>query len=636
MEDLKHVFKENYLRYASYVILDRAIPELNDGLKPVQRRILWMLYLMDDGKLHKVANVAGQTMALHPHGDAPITDALVNLANKGFLLDRQGNFGNPSTGDPSAASRYIETRLSELARETLFNPQLTTFIASYDGRNKEPVSLPAKIPLLLMQGAEGIAVGMATKILPHNFNELLEAEIALLNKEEITLHPDFPSGGLMDVSEYSGGKGKIRLRANIEIVDDKTLRVKEICYGTTTESLIRSIDEAAKKGKIKIESINDYTAEKIEIDIALPRGQHANEVLEALYGFTECEVTLHPQMVMIKEERPWEGTVEEVLGHHVILLQGYLKQELEIEKAEILEKIFRKLLEEIFIENRLYKKIEEVKTFEKIHATLEKSLEPFHEQLTRMPTGEDRDNLLAIPIRRISVYDQEKNRSDIALLKERLAEIDKHLKNIKKFTITYLRGLLGKYGEFFQRKTVVQKFGEVDVKKLSEKKVKICYDEATGYLGMKVSSKACIECLNTEKIQVLFEDGSFTVMNIPEKKYIHTQEAKAMWIGPADRSTILNVIYVDKKTGFAYASRFIVKQFILDKIYKYLPDDTTLAYISSKEKETVELAFKPKGKIKVKNLAFEFSDVAVKKVGARGVRIANAPLKEVKQPEVEV
>lgn len=630
MEDLKHLFKENYLKYASYVILDRAIPELTDGLKPVQRRILWMLFLMDDGKLHKVANVAGQTMALHPHGDAPITDALVNLANKNFLLDKQGNFGNPFTGDPAAASRYIETRLSDLARETLFNRELTEFIASYDGRAQEPVTLPAKIPLLLMQGAEGIAVGMATKILPHNFTELLEAEIALLNKQEITLYPDFPSGGTMDISEYSGGKGKIRLRAKIDIVDDKTLFIREICYGTTTESVIRSIDEAAKKGKIKIDAINDYTAEKIEIEITLPRGQHANDVIEALYGFTECEVTLHPQMVMIKQEHPWEGTVEEVLAHHVELLQGYLKKELEIEKGQIIEKIFRKLLEEIFIENRLYKKIEEMKTFEKIHTTLEKSLEPFYDQLTRVPNQEDRDHLLAIPIRRISAYDQEKNRSDIAALKERLQEIEKHLKNIKKYTIAYLKSLLAKYGDIFSRKTKMGSFAEVDVKKLSEKKIKVCYDQETGYLGTKVPAKTCIECMNTDKLQVIFEDGTITVMNIPEKKYIHTQEGKVVWIGPADRATTINIIYRDKKTGFAYAGRFIVKQFILDKVYKYLPENTELVHISSKPKESVEITFKPKGKIKVKTLAFELSEVAIKKVGARGMKIANAPLKHVK------
>lgn len=630
MEDLKYLFRENFLRYASYVILDRAIPELIDGLKPVQRRILWTLFLMDDGKLHKVANVAGQTMALHPHGDGPITEALVNLANKGYLLDAQGNFGNPLTGDPAAASRYIETRLSELAKETLFNPKLTLFSPSYDSRANEPVFLPAKIPLLLMQGAEGIAVGMTTKIFPHNFNELLEAQIALLKGEKITLYPDFSSGGLMDISEYEGGKGKIRLRAKIEISDDKTLLIKQICYGTTTESLIKSIDEAAKKGKLKIDSINDYTAENIEIEIKLPRGQYAHEVIDALYAFTECEMTLHPQMLAIKEKLPWEGTAETILENHLFLLQSYLRQELEIERNEILEKVFRKLLEQIFIENRLYKKIEESKTYEKIHAALEKGLEPFYEQLNRIPEQADREYLLSIPIRRISIYDQEKNRSDIAELKDRIVQIEKNLKNLKKFTIAYLSDLLKKYGEYFPRKTEIQSFGEVDVKKLSVKKVKVSYDEKTGYLGTKVTGKS-MECLNSDKLLILFQDGSYSVMNIPEKQYIHTQGSHAVWICVADRKSVVNVIYKDNATDFAYAKRFIVKQFILEKSYRYLPENTQLAFISVAEEEKVQLSFKPKGKIKGKTLAFEFSDVAVKGVDTKGVRIANTPLKGIEE-----
>lgn len=372
MDDVKYFFKDNYLRYASYVILDRAIPHAIDGLKPVQRRILWTLFQMNDGKLHKVANVAGQTMALHPHGDAPIIDALVHIANKGFLFDTQGNFGNPFTGDPAAAARYIETRLTALALETLFNPQLTEFSPSYDGRASEPVVLPAKIPLLLMQGAEGIAVGMTTKILPHNFSELLEAEIAILEEKPFELLPDFPSGGIMDPSEYDQGRGKLKLRTKIQILDEKTLVIKEICHGTTTESVIRSIDEAAKKGKIKIEAINDYTAEKIEIEIKLPRGQYAHKTIDQLFAFTDCEITLHPQMLMIKEGMPWEASVNEMLQFHTELLQGYLKAELEFERDRLLEKIFEKTLEQLFIENRLYKHIEEIGNYEKIHDTIEK------------------------------------------------------------------------------------------------------------------------------------------------------------------------------------------------------------------------------------------------------------------------
>ncbi|MFN4174005.1 MAG: DNA gyrase subunit A, partial [Parachlamydiaceae bacterium] len=327
MDDLKHQMKDYFLQYASYVILDRAIPNVFDGLKPVQRRILHTLYKMHDDKLHKVANVVGQTMQFHPHGDAPIYEALVNLSNKGYLLDQQGNFGNIFTGDPSAAARYIETRLSELARETMFNPDLTETVPSYDGRNQEPVVLPAKIPLLLMQGADGIAVGMATHILPHNFKELLEAEIAYLQGEKYKLVPDFPTGGILDASGYEKGKGKVKLRAKIDIVDPKTLVIREICYGTTTESLIKSIDEAAKRGKIKIEAINDYTASHVEIEIKLPRGQYAEELINGLYAFTECEVALNSQIIVIRDNRPWETDVHQILELHADTLVQYHRRE---------------------------------------------------------------------------------------------------------------------------------------------------------------------------------------------------------------------------------------------------------------------------------------------------------------------
>jgi topoisomerase IV subunit A len=367
MEDVKQLMRHHYLKYASYVILDRAIPNVFDGLKPVQRRILHTLWSMHDGKLHKVANVAGQTMAYHPHGDGPITEALVNMANKGFLLDQHGNFGNIFTGDPAAASRYIETRLSALAKETMFNPDLTQFIPSYDGRHQEPVCLPAKIPLLLMQGADGIAVGMSTHILPHNFVELLEAEIALLLEGRAKdILPDFPTGGIMDASDYQKGKGKIKLRAKIEIKDPKTLVIREICYGTTTETLIRSIDEAAKRGKIKIDAINDYTSEKVEIEIKLPRGTYAEDLINALYAYTECEVSLNSQMVLIKDDFPCEMDVQEILHLYVEKLQEYLKTELEIERNRLLEKIFDKTLEQIFIENRLYKKIESIGSYDSL------------------------------------------------------------------------------------------------------------------------------------------------------------------------------------------------------------------------------------------------------------------------------
>jgi len=629
MDDIKHLFKDNYLRYASYVILDRAIPYLTDGLKPVQRRILWTLFQMDDGKLHKVANVAGQTMALHPHGDAPITDALVNLANKGYLLDMQGNFGNPHTGDPSAAARYIETRLGSLAKETLFNPQLTEFIPSYDGRAKEPVVLPAKIPLLLMQGAEGIAVGMATKILPHNFVELLEAEIAILEGRSFEVLPDFPSGGFMDASEYDKGRGKIKLRAKIQIADEKTLVIKEICPSTTTESVIRSIEEAAKRGKIKIDSIYDYTAEKIEIEIKLPRGQYAQQAIDQLYAFTDCEVSISSQVLVIHKGLPWNTTVDEILQAHTELLKGYLQAELEFERDRLLEKIFEKTLEQIFIENRLYKKIEDLGTYEKIHATIDQSLKPFHKYLARIPTVEDRERLLSIPIRRISRFDIEKNQDDIKVLEKKLEEIEKNLKSLKRFTIKFLQGLLKKYGPLFPRRTQFCEIQELDKKVISEKTIKVGYDLESGFIGTKVNSETAFECSNLDKLLILYQDGNYIVHPIAEKQYIHSKTSSVVWIGIADKKTTFSVIYTDKK-GYPYAKRFIVKQFILSKNYEFLESDSSLKYISSHTGSILQLSFKPKLRQKVSSLEFSFEKVLIKGVSAKGIRIANKELKKVK------
>lgn len=634
MDDLKELFRKHYLTYASYVILDRAIPHMADGLKPVQRRILWTLFLMDDGKLHKVANVAGQTMALHPHGDAPIIDALVNLANKDFLLDKQGNFGNSATGDPPAAARYIETRLSQLAKETLFNKQLTSFLPSYDGRAEEPVTLPCKIPLLLMQGAEGIAVGMATKILPHNFCELLQAEIAYLEERPFKLLPDFPSGGILDGSGYDLGRGKVKLRAKIDIVDEKTLVIREICYGTTTESTIRSIDEAAKKGKIKIDAINDYTAEKIEIEIKLPRGQYANQVINTLYAFTDCEVSIHSQVLVIHDKMPLETTVDEVLKLHANSLMGYLKRELEIERDRLLEKIFEKSLERIFIENRLYKKIEEVPSLEKIHRTMEKSFEPFLAQLARVPTHEDREKLLSIPIRRISRFDLDKNREEIALMEEQVATLEKQLKNIKRFTIKYLQDLLKKYGTLFPRRTALGAIEELDVKEIGRKTIRVGYDPEGGFLGTRVSGKESIECSNYDKLLIFYEDGSYKVVPIPEKEYIHTQELPPVWIGVADKESILNVIYKDLKSQFPYAKRFVVKQFIMEKVYRFLDEGQKLGFIAAGKAPTVRLICK-KGAKKESFTLCAFEEYSIKGVTARGVRLTTSPLVRVENVNEE-
>ncbi len=620
---MKQQMREHFIQYASYVILDRAIPNVVDGLKPVQRRILETLWRQSDEKLHKVANIVGQTMQLHPHGDAPIYEALVNLANKGYLLDKQGNFGSLYTGDPAAAARYIETRLSPLARETLFNPDITEKIPSYDGRNAEPVTLPAKIPLLLMQGAEGIAVGMATRILPHNFTELLEAEIAFLEGRNFKVFPDFPTGGIMDKSQYDKGQGKVKLRAKIEVKDPKTLLIREICYGTTTESLIRSIDEAAKKGKIKIDEINDYTAENVEIEIKLPRGQYAEEILDALYGFTECEVTLNSQIMVIKEGLPWETNVHEIIGYNATKVVEFLRRELEIERDRLLEKIFYKTLERIFIENRLYKKIETVKTLEGIHETLANSLKPFRKKLLREPTHEDREKLLQIPIRRISQFDIDKNKEEIALLEETLQTVEKNLRNVKKYTINYLKALIEKFGKDFPRRTKVKAIEEIDRRAIETKEIKVGFDPDTGFVGTKVSGEVQFHCTNFDKLLIFHKDGTYKVVNIPEKQYFEN----ATWVGVADKKTVMSVLYKNKETKQLWAKRFIVDKFILDKAYPYF-EQGELLLLTPKHDLSIEVQYTP-GQKKARE-TFSLADVPIKGSSTRGVRLSLLKVKKIK------
>lgn len=628
-EDLKQLMRYHYVKYASYVILDRAIPNVIDGLKPVQRRILYTLWNMHDGKLHKVANVAGQTMALHPHGDAPITEALVTMANKGYLLDRQGNFGNIFTGDPAAASRYIESRLSSLATETLFNADLTETVLSYDGRHKEPVSLPAKIPVVLLQGADGIAVGMSTHIFPHHFIELLEAEIAILEGKEFTILPDFPTGGIMDASQYEKGRGKVKLRAKIESKDVKTLVIREICYGTTTESLIRSIDEAAKKGKIKIESIHDYTSDKVEIEIKLPRGQYAQDLLDALYAYTECEVSLSSQIIVIKDNLPWEADVDDILKFHTEKLQEYLRRELEIEGDRLKEKIFDKSLERIFIENRLYKIIEDLDQYDQIHQAIAHSLKPFHSQLLREPTAEDREKLLNIPLRRISRFDINKNQEEIASYQSQLEKVEKELKNIKKVTIRYLQQLIKKYQKEFPRRTEIQSIEHIDMRAIKTRQIKVGFDPASGFVGTKVVSDQTIECTNFDKLLILFSDGSYLVTNIPEKQYLHHHGNKVVYVGVADKKTVINVAYKDPKTHYCYAKRFIIEKFILDKSYRYLDEGMNLEFISTRPFNTLELQLIPKTKQKIAKELFKLEGVLIKRVTAKGIKMSSREVKKI-------
>jgi topoisomerase-4 subunit A len=512
-----------------------------------------------------------------------------------------------------------------LARETLFNPEITEKIPSYDGRNTEPVVLPAKIPLLLMQGADGIAVGMATHILPHNFTELLEAEVAYLEGKSFKIFPDFPTGGIMDKSHYDKGKGKVKLRAKMEIKDPKTILIREICYGTTTESLIRSIDEAAKKGKIKIEGISDYTAEHVEIEIKLPRGQYAEEILDALYGFTECEVTLTSQVIVIKEGFPWETDVHEILAYNATKLVEFLKRELEIERNRLLEKIFYKTLERIFIENRLYKKIETVKTLEAIHETLENALKPHLKKLLRLPTYEDRERLLQVPIRRISQFDIDRNKEEITGFQEGLKEVEKHLKNVKKYAIEHLKKLIAKFGKEHPRKTRIKAIEEIDRRAIETKEIKIGFDVKTGFVGTKISGSCHFFCTNFDKLLLFSKDGSYKVMNISEKQYIED----LIWAGIADKKTIVNVLYKVKATQQVWAKRFVVSQFILDKPYKYLEEDSELQYISTNVDDSFQLHFAPQTGKKKQQMVFTFAKIPVKNFSTRGVRVATQKVKKV-------
>ncbi|MGR3951454.1 MAG: DNA topoisomerase IV subunit A [Chlamydia sp.] len=625
MGDMKELMREHYIAYASYVILDRAIPDISDGLKPVQRRILYTLFRMHDGKFHKVANITGQTMALHPHGDAPIYEALVAIANKNYLIDCQGNFGNTLTGDPAAASRYIEARLSSLALETCFNSRLTEMAPSYDGRNSEPILLPMKIPLLLLQGAEGIAVGMSTKILPHNFNELLQAEIAYLQGESFELLPDFLSGGICDASGYMSGKGKVRVRAKLEFRDQKTIIIRELPYGITTESLINSIEEASKRGKVKIESIHDYTSDQVEIEIHLPRGSHIKDVEEQLYAFTDCEISLSPIMVVIKDGSPTEISVTEAIEFYAEKLKGYLKRELEIELQEIQHSIFIKTLEQIFIDEKLYKEIEEVKEYKAVFPVLENSLHPFLHLLEKQPVHDEYERLLSIPIRRIAQFDRIKNMKEIDELQKKRNRAQKSLRNLTEYTIAFLKGLLEKYGKEHIRRTIISQLGEIDKKEIERKEIEVNYDLQSGYIGLKVSSSTKINCTNFDKLLIFYDDGVYKVISIEEKEYIGRVESAIIGIYVADKSTIYSSLYLDTDSGLSYCKRFVIKQFILNKEYSYLEKGQKLILFTHKKEERYLITLVPKLKQKMNAFHFSLGSVLVKNVAAKGVRLSSRP-----------
>ncbi|MBR6199860.1 MAG: DNA topoisomerase IV subunit A [Spirochaetales bacterium] len=617
---IKDMIGSNFIEYASYVIKDRAIPDIDDGLKPVQRRILHSMDEMDDGKFNKVANVIGNTMKYHPHGDQSIGGSLVVLANKDYFIEKQGNFGNIFTGDDASAPRYIECRLSPLAKEVLFNKEITEYVDSYDGRNKEPVTLPAKVPVLLMMGTEGIAVGMTTKILPHNFGELLAAEIAILQNKDFEIYPDFPQGGIIDVTEYAKGNGKVKIRAKIEMPNDKTLLIKEIPFGTTTESLIGSIENAAKKNQIKISSINDYTAEKVEIEIKPGRGETAADIEKALYAYTDCEVTLSVSCILIMDNKPVEMTVDDVLRHNAQKLVVDLEKELNIEKHKLTERLQDMTLEQIFIENRIYKKIEELKTYEEIIATITKELNKFKKLFIRDLTIEDIERLLEIKIKRISRFDIENHRRNMDDIVRKLEEIEVNLKNVVKYTIKYIQGIQTKYAKQYPRKTQIKKFKTVTVKEIEKDiDVNVYWDKKGGFLGTDVKSDTVLTALPGEKFLVICKDATYKVVGVESKIFIDTT---AMYVEKFDEKKVFCLIYTDLATNTAYSKKFKIEKFLTNKVYNLSPSGKgRIEYLSVNPKQKVVLHYVKKPKQKINEEPFSFADVEIKGYGIKGNKV---------------
>jgi topoisomerase-4 subunit A len=627
MAFVPNLYKSYFLEYASYVIKDRAIPEIDDGLKPVQRRILHTLYEMEDGKFHKVANAVGQCMKYHPHGDQSIFAALVGLANKDLFLDKQGNFGNVLTGDEASAMRYIECRLTPLAKETLFNPEITEFSDSYDGRNKEPVALPAKVPVLLAQGAEGIAVGMATKILPHNFVELLQAQIAYLNKEPFSLNPDFPSGGMLDISEYGDGNGKVRIRARLDTSDDKRIVVREIPYGTTTESLIASVENAARKNKIKIAGISDFTSEQVEIEIRLARGVHTQDTVDALYAFTDCEVSTSVNLVVIKEGKPVTMSVSDVLKHNTDRLVELLKRELKIEDGHLRDRLHAKTLEQIFIENRVYKKIEDKKTQEGVTKAVLDGLAPFKDAIKREVTAEDVETLLKIPIRRISAFDINKSQHEMDEIKTRLKEIRHSLDTIVDYSIGFLQDLIMNYGKLYPRRTEVVSFERVDVREVAQRNLKLRYDRDNGYLGYEVNGSALFDVSLYDRVLVIRKNGVYSVVNVADRLFV---DKGMLFCGFIDKETVYSMVYKHPETQYPYIKRCTIEQFIMQKAYQLVPEGSTVQMFTTDKEGTIAVEYKPRAYLRVLEESFNLADYLVKGVKAQGVRLSNKEAKTVK------
>jgi len=638
---LSGMYQNWFLDYASYVILERAVPDIIDGLKPVQRRILHSMFELDDGRFNKVANIVGHTMKYHPHGDASIGDALVQLGQKELLIDTQGNWGNIHTGDSAAASRYIEARLSRFALEVMFNPKTTRWKASYDGRNKEPISLPAKFPLLLAQGVEGIAVGLASKILPHNFNELIDASIKILRNEDFDLLPDFITAGLADFSRYNDGMrgGKVRVRARINQLDKKTLVITEIPFGCTTGGLIDTIIAANEKGKIKIRKIDDNTAQNVEILIHLMPGVSPDTTIDALYAFTDCEISISPNSCVIDNGRPRFVGVKEMLSISTQNTVELLKRELEIRLNELTENLLFSSLEKIFIENRIYRDIEECKTWEAVIEAIDKGLTPYKPQFYRIITTDDILRLTEIRIKRISKFNALKADELMRSLENEIEEVKNHLAHLIAFAIYYFQNIRKKYGKDRDRKTEIRNFDNIEATMVAAATLKLYVNRVEGFAGTSLKKDEFVgDCSDIDDIIVFREDGTFIVTRVVDKVFIGENVQHIDIFKKNDERTIYNMAYQDGRSGAAYVKRFAVVGITRDKEYKLTkgkPGSKVLYFTANPngESEVVKVFLKPKPKLKRLVFDFDFGELAIKGRSSQGNILSKYPVRRIIQEE---
>lgn len=638
---LSGMYENWFLDYASYVILERAVPNILDGLKPVQRRILHAMKDMDDGRFNKVANIIGHTMKYHPHGDASIGDALVQLGQKDLLVETQGNWGNILTGDSAAAPRYIEARLSKFALEVVFNPKTTTWKLSYDGRNNEPVSLPVKFPLLLAQGVEGIAVGLASKILPHNFNELIDASISILKNKPYELVPDFPTGGLADFSKYNEGLrgGRVRVRARINQVDRKTLSISEIPYGTTTGSLIDSILSANDKGKIKIKKIDDNTAEHVEIIIHLATNVSPDQTIDALYAFTNCEMSISPNSCVIDEDKPRFLPVNEILDISTQNTVELLRSELLIRKAELETNWHHSSLEKIFIEERIYRKIENCKSWESVIETIDKGLDPFKNLFKREIVREDIIRLTEIRIKRISKYNSLKADELIKGIEEEMEEVENHLEHLIDYAVNYFRQIKKKYGKGRERRTEIRNFDTIEATAVVVANQKLYLDREEGFAGTSLRKHEYIcDCSDIDDLIVFRANGTFIVTRVSSKIFVGKDVIHIAVFKKGDDRTIYNMVYRDGKKGNYMVKRFPVKGITRDKEYDLTKgnEGSKVYYFSANpngEAEVIRVVFRPNPKLKHTSMEYDFTTLAIKGRASYGNILSKKPLKSIVKKE---